>query len=96
MAFHTIPLESNFMSTLRFIRKDPFMTLETDLIGIGIEQLPMPRGMRVMALGAFPALDGGVNELALQFFFEIGMAVQAEFAPGVRFQLEFTVLCVTN
>ena len=96
MAFYTITLAGDFVYALCLIWDDPFVALKTDLIRIGIEQLPVTGGMRVMASRAFPTLDRCVNELALQFFFEIGMTVQAEFTPCAGFQLEFPVLSISD
>jgi hypothetical protein len=66
MALRAIPLRYDFVVALRLFRGYRFVAFGADSLWIGKQQLPMRRGVWIMAFGAFSQFHRSVDERAIQ------------------------------
>jgi hypothetical protein len=91
VAFNTIAFPHHVMNALWIFRQNSVMTLHADPVGVFVKELPMGRGMGVMALRAVPFFNRSMDKRTLQFVFKTLMTIQAKLPFGLRFQLKFVL-----
>ncbi len=94
MAFYAISLENYLVRTPGLFRHYASMAFATDFVCLLGQQFAMGGRMGIMAAGALSRFYRGMNVLLFEYFFEICVAGQATFSPGIWFQ--FKILRISD
>ena len=92
MTAHAVPLGGYLMSTEGLGRNDFVVAFDADCFRGRVQKLSVGTSMGIVTSRALRCLHWRVNELALQLFLEIGMAIETKLPLGSRFEFEL-VLC---
>jgi hypothetical protein len=96
VALHTITLNHNAVGTFGLFRHKSFMALNASLLRIVRKELPMRRGVRVMAFRAIPGFYRSMDELILQFILKTLVTIQTKLPLRLRLQLELILLPINQ
>jgi hypothetical protein len=88
MALDAIALHGDFVNAVRTFRDDIGMTPAAKPCRCGCQQGRMIRSVGLMAAGAFPGFDQGVQVRAAQFLLNLGVALQTLLAGGTGLESE--------